>query len=40
MELLGDEDLRVRLQKRGRQVAAQFHASFVAERIEQFLLGR
>jgi glycosyltransferase involved in cell wall biosynthesis len=37
MDVLEDEDLREHLRRRGRDVAAQFHAAAVARRIEDFL---
>jgi glycosyltransferase involved in cell wall biosynthesis len=40
IELLGDEDLRDRLRKRGREVAEQWRAEVVAERLEAFFLSR
>ena len=40
IELLIDEDLRARLRKRGREVAEQFRAGRVAERMERYLAER
>ena len=40
IELLGDYELRERLRARGRQVAEQWRAEQVAERLEQFFLAR
>jgi hypothetical protein len=40
IELLGDEPLRQRLRKRGREVAEQWHGNRVAERLESFFLSR
>jgi glycosyltransferase involved in cell wall biosynthesis len=40
IELLSDEDLRERLRVRGREVADQWRAEGVAERLEQFFKGR
>jgi L-malate glycosyltransferase len=40
IELLSDEALRRRLRKRGREVAEQWHAENVAERLEKFFLER
>lgn len=36
IELLSDEELRIRLRKRGREVAQQWRAETVAERLEAF----
>jgi glycosyltransferase involved in cell wall biosynthesis len=40
IELLSDEALRQRLRVRGREVAEQWHATLVAERLEKFFLER
>jgi hypothetical protein len=40
IELLGDSDLADRLVTRGHQVAAQWRADAVSERLEQFLVSR
>lgn len=40
VDLLEDEELRNRIAMRGRRVAEQFRAPYVAERIERFLLER
>ncbi len=40
IELLSDEALRRHLRKRGREVAEQWHAEKVAERLEKFFLER
>ena len=40
IELLGDADLRERLRHRGREVAEQWRAERVVDRLEQFFLGR
>lgn len=40
IELLSDEDLRERLRSRGREVAEQWRAELVAERLETFFLER
>jgi hypothetical protein len=40
IELLSDATLRERLRKRGREVAEQWHAPRVAERLEAFFLER
>ena len=40
IELLTDPDLRQRLRKRGREVAEQWRAPLVAERLERFFLAR
>jgi glycosyltransferase involved in cell wall biosynthesis len=40
IELLSDEELRERLRVRGREVAEQWRAELVAERLERFLAAR
>lgn len=40
IELLSDADLRQRLRVRGREVAEQWHAEHVADRLEKFFRGR
>lgn len=40
IELLSDEELRDRLRARGREVAEQWRAELVAERLERFFLER
>lgn len=40
IELLSDADLRERLRKRGREVAEQWRAAKVGERLEQFFFAR
>src|SRR4029077_2975638 len=40
IELLGDADLREKLRVRGREVAEQWHAEHVADRLEKFFRAR
>ena len=40
IELLSDPELRERIRKRGREVAEQWHAERVAQRLETFFLER
>jgi glycosyltransferase involved in cell wall biosynthesis len=40
IELLSDEELREQLRARGREVAEQWRAELVAERLERFFLDR
>jgi glycosyltransferase involved in cell wall biosynthesis len=40
IELLGDDELRERLRRRGREVAEQWHAEHTAARLEKFFLER